>query len=429
MTTHKDLPSGSQKWAAEVTSDKQRILQLEAIVRRMANDFGLDYANPDRGLNTGTTPSIANPVMLKLPSLKDLDVRDAQDGDLLTFDGKRGVWTARAHDTVMLPKTFPEGDPDSYYTPPEPEPETGVWSSTTAHTNYITNPSFETGFTGWVIQDDWYLDNFTNVAKGISWVDGGKSGSKSMSVTLGTSDMEEVNWISFPNIPVDSGLPPFQISVRQAAFREGLGINAYVSVYLHDAGGTVLAGGTSEETSASLGDLEWHTVHQNAPYLPAYPTAASATVIVRFGANWEGELIDNVEVLVDCFAESTLWEYFDGDGGESSEYTYEWAGTPHASESHAITTRQINVPEVITLGEEFTVSGRGFPAGASVDVYEEEWYSTNSLVTADSEGNFTTTLTVPANTDPEVGPVAGPGKIEAYQSGTGFAPFVSVTFV
>ena len=102
MTTHKDLPSGSQTWAADVAGQLAKITELEGIVRRMVADFGLDYANPDRGLNTGNAPSVANPVMLKLPSLKDLDIRDAQDGDLLTFDGKRGVWTARAHNLSLI---------------------------------------------------------------------------------------------------------------------------------------------------------------------------------------------------------------------------------------------------------------------------------------------------------------------------------------
>ena len=134
MSTHKDLPTGSGKWAADIDAQLRKLQEIEAVARRLCNDFGIDYANPQRGINTGPTPSAQNPVQLKLPSLRDLDIRDAQDGDLLTFDGTRGVWVARRHDTVQLPKEFPQGDPDSYYTPvPVPSVE-GIWSDTLVQT-------------------------------------------------------------------------------------------------------------------------------------------------------------------------------------------------------------------------------------------------------------------------------------------------------
>jgi hypothetical protein len=106
--------------------------------------------------------------MLKLPALQDLDIRDAVDGDVLTFDASRGMWVARALDAVQLPKVHPEGDPDSYYTPPA--------TSGTYAENLFPNPELRTAGTGvlpkWIY--DYYAeypDSFTQPTAG----DGSKS--------------------------------------------------------------------------------------------------------------------------------------------------------------------------------------------------------------------------------------------------------------
>lgn len=430
--THKDLPGGSQSWAEDVTGYRARIDELEAIVRRMANDFGLDYSNPTRGLNTGNTPSVQKNVELKLPSLKDLEIRDAQDGDLLTFDGKRGVWVARRHNTVQLPKVFPQGDPASYYVPAVPTPVAGVWSSTTAYTNYMVNPSFESGTAGWRIANDWYNSDFTNVAKAIDWVPIGASGSHSLMVTLGASSnngagYNGVNYISFPNLPDGADWLNMQVKLRMDLPND-YGLQCYAEVYVLDATGTVVAGGNDPDTSQQLGDA-WKTLTISDTVFSGYGTGYSKTLLLRFGGNWEGAAIDNAKVYVDCVLRSTSQTYFDGDGGSDTSLSYSWSGTPHNSPSIATSTRQINVPEIITLGQAFTVTGRGFPAGASVDVYESYWYAANSTVTVAADGTFTTTLTIPANTDPNVGPVAGQtDTIEASQTGTNFTPSVTVTY-
>ena len=67
-----------------------------------------------------------------------------------------------------------------------------------------------------------------------------------------------------------------------------------------------------------------------------------------------------------------------------------------------------------------------------MQVYEWDWSAATSTVTADSSGNFITTLTIPANTDPSVGPVAGMtgDKIAAQQVGsTNYQPSVPITLV
>lgn len=441
MKSHKDLPSGSQSWAGDVSGELARLDELEAIVRRLANDFGLDYANPQRGLNTTGVPSVANPVMLKLPSLKDLDIRDAQDGDLLTFDGKRGVWVARRHDTVVLPKEFPQGDPDSYYIPPtEEEPPTGggVWSSTTAYTNYITDPSFESGVgvTSWEINADDWQNGATNVAKSIESVGGGRRGSSCMKVTLGATSngtdpapYSYSNWISL-TLPEGSNYLFMPISVKVDPLPAGWVIDAYAHILIVNASGTVISNTSTSQTLGPLFDWEWHDFTINDGGGVAVPPGGSKKLLLRFGGNFEGEALNDAAAYVDCFGRSQLSTYFDGDSVPLNDLNFSWSGTPHNSTSVATVTQQIQVPETITLGVPFIVNGRGWTPGVEVYVYENEWSAAEATVTTDSAGNFSATLTIPANTDPATGPVAGPNRIVAAQIGaTGFDPFVEVTLV
>ena len=437
MSTHKDLPTGSGKWAADIDAQLRKLQEIEAVARRLCNDFGIDYANPQRGINTGPTPSAQNPVQLKLPSLRDLDIRDAQDGDLLTFDGTRGVWVARRHDTVQLPKEFPQGDPDSYYTPvPVPSVE-GIWSDTLVQTNYITNPSFENGAAGWVIRNDYAganvgedgsTDVYSNKASTITTVPGGRYGQRAMSVTLhNTPGVLELNYISFDNLPLLPEYTNFGISVGPGS--ADLYVGVYGEVYLMDAGDNVLAGANSPaQAQLSPTNDPWQTVYLGGLDPSYFPGADHFKVLIRFGGNLESTL-EGKQVLLDGFIRSSSWDYFDGDttGGE---FISAWTGTPHDSTSTQSTAKQINAPAVITLGEPFTVLGRGFTPGTTVETSEGDWGDASSLAVVEADGTYTTTLTIPANTDPNVGPVAGPGSIGARVQGPyEYHPFLNVTFI
>lgn len=444
MSNHKDLPPGSGKWAGDIDAAMANLQAIEAVARRLCNDFGIDFANPTRGLNAGSVPSVANPVQLKLPSLQDLDIRDAVDGDLLTFDGSRGVWVARRHDTVVLPKVFPDGDPDSYYVAPIPDPlpPSDNWTPTTVFTNYITNPSFESGVGGWQKINDFVYYNGTStseiencLASITPYSSGGLYGGNSMKVVLGDTQADyflKMNFLSY-NIPVadlngDLGYKSGLISAKLLTppSPDINSVNMLVELYALDASGTVIWGANSPD-QIPVDASGWSTLYINGGAVP--DGAASMKVLVRFGGN-NMPYINGMELLVDGFIYSESDKYFDGDS-TGGEYTYSWTGTPHASTSIKSSSKQITAPLSITLGEPFLVMGRGFPPGATVDAYEADWYSVNSTVTADASGNFSAILTVPVNTDPNAGPVAGPGSISAsVEPGPyGYIPSLNVTFV
>ena len=97
-TTHKDLPGGSQQWANQVDAGLARIAELESVIKRLAENAGLDFSNPQRGVNAGTTPSVKNPVGQKLSSLADVATYDVLDKQVLSWSQQGQKW---------LPVTLP----------------------------------------------------------------------------------------------------------------------------------------------------------------------------------------------------------------------------------------------------------------------------------------------------------------------------------
>lgn len=98
MKPHKDLPGGSQDWAAEVDAMATELRQLREVVKRLSANAGLDYSNPSRGVNTGDTPSVLNPVGQKLSSLADVKTYNVADGQYLSWSQQGQQW---------LPATLP----------------------------------------------------------------------------------------------------------------------------------------------------------------------------------------------------------------------------------------------------------------------------------------------------------------------------------
>lgn len=92
MNQHKDLPSGSQTWAKEVDAAMAKIKELEEVIRRLTENAGIDYSNPKRGMSTGSTPSINNPVGQKLSSLADVSTYNVLNNQVLTWDQAQQRW-------------------------------------------------------------------------------------------------------------------------------------------------------------------------------------------------------------------------------------------------------------------------------------------------------------------------------------------------
>ena len=86
MNKHKDLPAGSQAWANELDQALDTIKQLQEVVRRLTDNAGIDFSNPQRGLNSASdAPSLNNPVGQKLSSLADVQTYNVADKQVLNW--------------------------------------------------------------------------------------------------------------------------------------------------------------------------------------------------------------------------------------------------------------------------------------------------------------------------------------------------------
>lgn len=92
MSTHKDLPGGSQAWAGDVDKLMAEVKRLTEVVKRLSQNAGLDFSNPQRGVNVGDTPSIRNPVGQKLSSLADTDTYNVLDKQVLSWNQQGQKW-------------------------------------------------------------------------------------------------------------------------------------------------------------------------------------------------------------------------------------------------------------------------------------------------------------------------------------------------
>lgn len=130
---HKDLPAGSQPWAQEVDADRQLLRVLLPVVKRLAENAGLDFSNPLRGINAGTTPSIKNPVGQKLSSLADVQTYNVLDEQVLSWSQQGQRW---------LPITLPEASGSGAIDIPM------AWSSSISGYGQIDSPFGFYAYTG-----------------------------------------------------------------------------------------------------------------------------------------------------------------------------------------------------------------------------------------------------------------------------------------
>jgi hypothetical protein len=384
------LPGGANDWAREVSKALETLAQLQEMARRICSDFGLDIANPGRGLYTGATPSVDNPVQLKLPSLQDLDIRDAQDGDLLTFDGKRGKWVARAHDTVQLPKEFPLGDPASYYVP---DPEAGflpadTWGWFRTYTNVITDPRFENSTGNWAWDDSRNNVPSTAVA---SLSSGGRGGGSCMRVDYynGVTIIPEsgVTIMSFGNL-----LTAHTYRVWVMTYDTGIAVDAYFD-FVYDGYRQ-----TNYQDRVYLEPGVWQQLQVTGSggddgfYGPQLDTAlALGVTLPSLGS--ATIYVDDLLVSGDMM-NWTLGSW-NGATPDDPDYSYSWTGEPDASTSTAVQNRRIQVPSTAPIGSVVQVIGQSFTPGETVDLYVGG--DMLNTINAESDGTFDARLTIPAD--------------------------------
>lgn len=291
---------------------------------------------------------------------------------------------------------------------------TATWSSRTMETNYITDPSFETkGSAGWTIPREVRADGMpSSVAMSVSAAPGKGVGGGTgiMIVTDGTaSDNMHDNYAYYelPTSPRDV-YSAVNVSVRtdRTDYR-----TMYASVINYSAGGDVLDEGFISQKSVGGGSAsEWQSmmnveVPSGAVF---YPEGAKRFLKIRVEGNWSDPALDNGMFYVDNVSLNESGTYFDGSTAAAGETSYEWSGPTNDSVSNKLMSRQVSIPSVITVGQNFTVQGRGYPANIDVRLRENMWWYGEKHVTTDASGNFTAIMNVPPNTDPNNGPVPGP---------------------
>ena len=386
------LPGGANDWAREVTKALETLAQLQEMARRICSDFGLDIANPARGLYTGATPSVENPVQLKLPSLQDLDIRDAQDGDLLTFDGKRGVWVARAHDTVQLPKEFPLGDPDSYYVPGAEFIPADHWSFGQVFTNNRTDPSFEHGTDAWEHGGEESNGNTNSVFTNVS---GGRRGQAMQIAYSNTSPFfpEQATGARLRNLPLDTRV--FSVWIQGGNATRDVGI--YLA-YEYDGEPR----DTEAQDNATLAPGEWRLFRVvgnpgtglYSP-IPSHVSAWIGMAAVTTGTP-QTVVVDECLISSDPNMPYTLGP-FNGETPDTGDYTFAWTGEPDASTSTATRNRLIQIPSEAPQGSVIQVIGQGFVPGETVDLYLGG--DLLGTINAEPDGTFDARLTIPADAE------------------------------
>jgi hypothetical protein len=109
---HKDLPGGSQAWAAEVDALMEENRHLKEVVKRLCENAGLDYSNPKRNINAGAAPSVQNPVGQKLSSLADVQTYNVADKQVLTWSQMDQRWlpaTPASGGNIPIPVAYTFG--------------------------------------------------------------------------------------------------------------------------------------------------------------------------------------------------------------------------------------------------------------------------------------------------------------------------------
>lgn len=291
-----------------------------------------------------------------------------------------------------------------------------TWTPTPTITNYVLDPSFEgtsPPLNGWSSSTLYY--DKTNVLQSFDQSGAAaRAGSKSLRMVCGTSGSTVSNWVSIDNVFTTNKIVIYAKTTAATAKQVGIIIKPI------QADGTVVPAavmGAAVGASGNAGTTTWTKFIVDKPTwtTATYPTMTGLRMYLTVGGPYAG-ITAGDEVLWDTFSDNGITTYFDGSSGTGTpswdgEFEYAWTGTPHASASTRTLTRKVHYPSVITLGTPFTVEGTGYPAGALIDVLEGTWWEITESTVADSSGNWSVTMTIPPNTDENIGPVAGSGHM------------------
>lgn len=334
------------------------------------------------------------------PNSDDKDGDGVPNAEDPTPDGAGGGGGATDTDGDGTPDSedpTPNGEAD-----PNALPAGYTWSDRVVYKNSIKDPSFQLGMTGWT------LPRPSSSAKTLTHdpAMGMDGGAAVKMVTSGTTTGSQFNYAYF-RLPEKS--PAYEYAVVHVRSGMAAEESVYVSVVTQAADGTFIAEGPI--TSAIVGGTQsgWKKLSTNVPGQAWQNPAGSERYLkVRVGGNYNQAFLENSEFFIDRLSLGESQDYFDGNTASAGEFSYAWAGEQHDSVSEKSTTKQIATPSVITLGQDFTVTGRGFPANTEVTVREYEEYYGAVTATTDGSGNFTATMNIPVEAP------TGPGQLEVF---------------
>lgn len=295
-----------------------------------------------------------------------------------------------------------------------------TWTDGVMDTNVIGNPAVEGNAAGWSKPTSPYQ----SVVKSFGYAPGqGINGSGAVEfVATGTIQDGQSNVIAY-DLP-NEGYGQIVMSISSPSSSNW---DVYAEVANFAADGSLVS--LSYPGSGYVGaDNSWITLRTGRPTLPT-PAGGSLKLLVRAAGNWTNPGLEDTKFYIDNVSSTDNGiDYFDGNTAAAGEYTYKWTGAVNGSTSQQITTKQLALPSAITLGQDTTVMGRGFPANTQVTLEDNDCGDGYTQVTTDADGSFTAVMNFPANTDPDAGVVAGPGTLYVFSGWSSSRLFVPVTY-
>jgi hypothetical protein len=296
------------------------------------------------------------------------------------------------------------------------------WSGQRTITNSYPDPGFKNGISGWT-GDNIYRDYVDNAATTVAYAAGsgykGDAGALLISATGSTNRDRTTAYfpIDVPNVKDFS----FQITTPDGTW------DPYAAWYgdllFTDMSGNVIgsSGSPNATRAGGLGANVW----ERFDYVNYYSTPSEphrTYLMIQADHVPAGKtismLVDRIYVASDacgwdCAAPDSpsvagYEPNFDGSYPTSADWTYSWTGAVNASPSKAVSPRNIAAPASANVGDTIEIKGTGYDPDSTVTPavffggtagYDAHDFN-GAPVRTDGSGNFTTTMLIPASTQP-----------------------------
>jgi hypothetical protein len=297
-----------------------------------------------------------------------------------------------------------------------------TWSAERSFTNIYPDPGFKNGISGWTgakIYRDYYDDAATAVSYGGAGYNG-DAGELVITATGSTGHQRSTAYF-----PIDAtNVKNFSFMISTPDGKWAPTASWYASVLMTDAttGEVIGNGSTSTPTYAGgQGAGVWERITVDNWYSePAQPHKTylmiQATDIPIGGSvsmHVDRVFATGPECGYICAAPDSpsvpgYEPNFDGSYPASSDWTYSWTGAANASPSKAVSPKGIAAPAAASPGSTIEIKGTGYTPNTTVTPgmffgfafgFSPKDFNGEPVQT-DGAGNFTTTMTLPADITP-----------------------------